>query len=1671
MRVFNAAYASYNFRESVEARYVFKIAFSDDSVDDIYIRSHDDVSIPGVTILDAKLSSISVTSQSLNLASGSSEIGKMSFSAIDVNKSLTDYQRSQINSQHSARWRDVEMYKGFRGLDWVFYEKQASQILNGVSYKAGEYRFQCRDILRRTREDVMEPIELRLSQAMGVDDTTVQIVSNRDTQGRILEGFLHDAGFSDRPGEKVAYVKVDDEIMSVAHSDIGPTSLTNVTRGALGTRPEEHTTGNNGKKLTEVVYLEGAFPRVAYGLLTGAWLDQDINEGLPAHWHAGIPGKYIKTSEFIGIGDDWITTNPAEGLPVEVKDPGKQDAKRYIEREICRVFSCFMPVDNNGALGLRRNQPVLSTAAPIGTITDSMLTTVPTIKYAMEQVVNDLRINYFEVDGQLTRTIPLVDQESIDENQKAPQVEFNAAILPGSRYSPEAISEILKRYRDRFGYPPLTTSVTVLGNGNAYEVGDVVRLKSKAALLYTEAEPTEGGILHSFEVQNVSHNPRNGTTTYKLFGTSREAGTLAPNFINFAVPDAAYISGTDGSTLPGVTDQGSHWELPNGLDLDGEYYWDKDVIIPSGNTVTYNNTSRINVRGVLSCLGKLDGKGRGYPGASSGVDLSGIPQFGNGVQVVPSPPATTPGTPGFLGTTQADGSLIERTDKQSGPTGSFGKYHYWGQSVQSTITQGLYNEMPSFYVRMDGGSIVGLPSDLRGTSGGGGGYRAFREADNGTIEDLDGGAGGAGGASLVVLCRGMTFGAGGELDCSGEDGQPGVLDETHELPAFSTSGAGGAPGGVLCAIDGALSPVPQKFGHVTADYGDSPDLPLSNKLDNAFISVGDTSFGTSDGAQVPNLRVSFFESGTQGVQLGGGAFRSVYVVPEYTEQDDGTDASILKKTDISLSVTEAFDDRDDPNVTLLKASVTRNTVTSSYSAAAIYTRILATQNWFKQGFAEDDLDFDLPADGKTYEVQARPVLINGVESDDGVETTQIVTDSNIISAVPDSLEAVAAVELVSLKARVPRTGGKPDFINIYRSTTSNDASPGFVKSEPVFYVPAPTNAWCSVDVTDATVTGGTDYYYWVTSVNEQGESAIYPTGTGISVTPQDNAGGAPGTPGQDAISGETVRLEINLAAGVLSKTSPQVVRLSYTRGGATVSTHDVTVDFDASGVISMVGAHVFGEQTGTPVSPEGIGTPTAKYTSRHISSDKRAYLDVAIISDGKQGPQGLPGTSRSYNYDNAEAVAPPGQGAYGFSTEDNSGVFTGTFDWPTVRSNAIKYLWFRDRDSDGQLNTDYYTKLVEGDTVVWYQSTGRWVAYRVRGARQGADTIQRVPVSLLGFSEEDGGFDINPSGGIPVELRFSRVVDGKDGENGKSVEFQFSVDGLSNWHDVPNPGVDKFIRFRQEGGEWGEGQPHVGEDGNSVNYIFRNSQTEPARPTGNSPAGWLDEPDGTAGALWWVSYGSFNGGELRGQWSRPVQQSGTDGSSIVILYRNSQTKPTRPTGNSPSGWVSDTTDTAGAIWWVSQGSFLNGSLVGIWSNPVRLSGLDGPQGNGIVRENVPLGTDGTGSLVFAAAGGQVSISLRGPVQGFSSSSTGPTSGTFTILRNGASIGTYPFGGIQVFFDSELGSSEWFSEARLINVELVDTPAEGNHTYSVAWSASPPYSFFNGALVLRAEEVQ
>lgn len=170
-------------------------------------------------------------------------------------------------------------------------------------------------------------------------------------------------------------------------------------------------------------------------------------------------------------------------------------------------------------------------------------------------------------------------------------------------------------------------------------------------------------------------------------------------------------------------------------------------------------------------------------------------------------------------------------------------------------------------------------------------------------------------------------------------------------------------------------------------------------------------------------------------------------------------------------------------------------------------------------------------------------------------------------------------------------------------------------------------------------------------------------------------------------------------------------------------------------------------------------------------------------------------------------------------------------------------------------------------------------------------------------------------------------ADGKDGEDGK--------DG-TNGTDGSN-----------------------GEDGLSIKLMYAKSSSVNTPPivnkTNTNPGSvWTTVvPIHTSSEIIWSITASFRNSSLVGEWSDPVQMTGEKGQDAVspnwktYVYKLSDSKPSKPTGNSPSpsGW--EDYPTTSGNWWQCIGT-VNGEtgLVTEWSEVIPVNGRDGQAQDG-----------------------------------------------------------------------------------------------------------------------------
>ena len=188
-------------------------------------------------------------------------------------------------------------------------------------------------------------------------------------------------------------------------------------------------------------------------------------------------------------------------------------------------------------------------------------------------------------------------------------------------------------------------------------------------------------------------------------------------------------------------------------------------------------------------------------------------------------------------------------------------------------------------------------------------------------------------------------------------------------------------------------------------------------------------------------------------------------------------------------------------------------------------------------------------------------------------------------------------------------------------------------------------------------------------------------------------------------------------------------------------------------------------------------------------------------------------------------------------------------------------------------------------------------------------------------------------------------------------------DAVGPDNDNPYEWASKRVKVNDTWGEfthpalWAR-YSYDGQPGNWTSYVFKNSDTEPAKPTSSDPipSGWSDAPTGVG--IWWMSKATIDASTGKaGAWSTPIRVTGEDGEPgphTDFKYAKNNSTTTAPalvkTDRTPAGW-SDTPPSlsSGEYLWMTQAEIdaddnLLHPTVG-WATPVRISGEDGKDGN------------------------------------------------------------------------------------------------------------------------------
>jgi hypothetical protein len=908
MRTDTANFTIRNSSRAKRPRYVIEIAF--DSANTIlwYFTSHANTPVPGggAGTVQEVVETLSGTSQTLNPDTANATIGNINFNIVDRGGAVTTALGSELALGRSTRRQRVRVYTGYEGLGFADFTLFQTQLVTEISYDNGSYSFKCADIQREMRKDIFDVAKTTLQSTVALTDTTINVFDTSKYQT-----VVHGTSYSDAPSATVGYIKIQDEI--IRWTGKNSTQFTGCTRGVLNTLPAEHVVdssqpADSRPAVDEYVYLELPVIDLMYRVLTGK--DRFGTVVMPTSWNLGISTTYVNLSQFTGIGADiWDPTNDQAGVVGRFEALTKTDGKKFVEQELALLTGTFTPVLATGALGLRRQANVLAGAAYIQLLDRTNVVDWGELVNDFNSLHNTIQIkwNYEPTKKDFTRIDLLLDSKSIIVHKQSDPLKLSFRGLHGSRHSAITLATRFDALRDRYTGPPIRRDVTVLPSLNALEVGDVVRLKDDTARDFVAASTLD----RSFEIQNISIDWMTGDVKLRLFASSQAPGALAATAATVVLPDAYYTSqGTNLASVLTITGSNPGHVTANGTltgtaDLNAAgsiFYYAGDLVIDPGVTINIVNNVQLRIRGHLDINGTINAKGNGLSGASAPTISASTPT--TLTQLISQLSVFNQGTSGFVGVTESGGSAGAVFDLFNLNT-----FVHRGVSVV-----GANNALPPFAIALVSNVLTGIPSDLRGSSGSSGGPGFVMLSDE-TFDNitnfvlLNGGAGGSGGAGLEIISRGSTFGVSGKIDTSGNDGTPGGSQARGSFVWHAGSGAGGAPGGLLFVIDGALNSVPDLTDSTfIANYGKTfitgepfGRVPETDPGFNALVS-GPTApaldldlysyyVGTGDGTKFPLPA------------MGGsrGAGRVQFVPATVTATPDPVGITLAQPASLSLS--------------------------------------------------------------------------------------------------------------------------------------------------------------------------------------------------------------------------------------------------------------------------------------------------------------------------------------------------------------------------------------------------------------------------------------------------------------------------------------------------------------------------------------------------------------------------------------------------------------------------------------------------------------------------------------------------------------------------------------------------------------------------------------------------
>lgn len=323
---------------------------------------------------------------------------------------------------------------------------------------------------------------------------------------------------------------------------------------------------------------------------------------------------------------------------------------------------------------------------------------------------------------------------------------------------------------------------------------------------------------------------------------------------------------------------------------------------------------------------------------------------------------------------------------------------------------------------------------------------------------------------------------------------------------------------------------------------------------------------------------------------------------------------------------------------------------------------------------------------------------------------------------------------------------------------------------------------------------------------------------------------------------------------------------------------------------------------------------------------------------------------------------------------------------------------------------------LDGTSSEWNEVTGAAQSLLVQYSPDGVNDWSGVYRSTDIFMKQstDGGLTWSAAirivgedgqGGKYLDFRFRRWA--------TQPSQPANVDAPTDWFDYPPGGAGALWLIKgtknalgQLQGTWSNVIQISGDSGNYIEFRYQRLATQPGPASGATPSGWFTSPPGGTLPLWMIQATKTFAGTLVGGWSTPtrisgesapitlvqysvdgatwhsgfqvfdvymrqstdngatwsaairiVGEKGKDGPYVDYIFIRWATDPDTPTGNNPAGWSDAPPAGTDPLYMSSAKKNAEGTLIGSWSAPVKLTGDPGLVGRrGTVHLYITVGS-------------------------------------------------------------------------------------------------------------------